>query len=185
MLVWSLAEWEEGARNRGAHQVADTVAMEAAIWKKNNSDKKSEKLFWRKKSGWAQVAEQVAREPAFWLWAKKFNSNFQISFSLNQVTGTIWFNYNHANTCVSKYLKFKLSGSTPAGISELKKLKGGQKLTRVLTASVNLKNHCHHQDMNNHYDHACNTWNHLVLYAFRKYKICQTFCDMTQSRLMS
>ena len=81
--------------------------------------------------------------------SKEVNSNLQISFSLNQVTGTIWFNYKHANTCVSKYLKFKLSGSTPAGISELKKLKGGQQLTRVLTASVNLKTNCDYRDMNN------------------------------------
>ena len=31
VLVWSLVVWEEGARNRGAHQVAELVAVEAAI----------------------------------------------------------------------------------------------------------------------------------------------------------
>ena len=50
VLVWSPEEWEEEAQNRGAHQVAELVAAEAAIWKKKLQTTKSE----NKKSGWAR-----------------------------------------------------------------------------------------------------------------------------------
>ena len=72
----------------------------------------------------------------------------QIDFSANrQLFHTIILRSFKQNSCSSKYFKSKKKIWTPpAGVAELKELKGSEQLARVLAASVNLKTNFYQND---------------------------------------